>query len=104
VGGKKILTKTPLLQVETARLYKNAGINPLAGCLPTLATIPVFIGLYRALTKAADEGLLTSGFFWIPSLAGPSSLAARQAVSAGHGGGQEALLRVGYQEALLRVG
>lgn len=35
------------LQLETARLYKNAGINPLAGCLPTLATIPVFIGLYR---------------------------------------------------------
>jgi membrane protein insertase Oxa1/YidC/SpoIIIJ len=68
-------------QVETARLYKQAGINPLAGCLPTLATIPVFIGLYRALTRAADEGLLTSGFFWIPSLAGPSSIAARQSVS-----------------------
>lgn len=67
--------------METARLYKQAGINPLAGCLPTLATIPVFIGLYRALTRAADEGLLTSGFFWIPSLAGPSSIAARQSVS-----------------------
>ena len=35
------------LQMETAKLYKDAGINPLAGCLPTLATIPVFIGLYR---------------------------------------------------------
>jgi hypothetical protein len=35
------------LQLETARMYKSAGINPLAGCLPTLATIPVFIGLYR---------------------------------------------------------
>eukprot|EP00775_Hariotina_reticulata_P005232 gene5232-5468_t len=67
------------LQLETARLYKNAGINPLAGCLPTLATIPVFIGLYRALTKAADDGLLTSGFFWIPSLGGPTSMAMRQA-------------------------
>eukprot|EP00879_Flechtneria_rotunda_P020718 GHRR01021804.1.p1 GENE.GHRR01021804.1~~GHRR01021804.1.p1 ORF type:complete len:405 (+),score=126.33 GHRR01021804.1:88-1302(+) len=69
------------LQLETARLYKSAGINPLAGCLPTLATIPVFIGLYRALTKAADEGLLTSGFFWIPSLGGPTSMAMRQAGS-----------------------
>lgn len=37
------------LQLETARLYKAAGINPLAGCLPTLATIPVFIGLYRCV-------------------------------------------------------
>ena len=34
-------------QVETAKLYQSAGVNPLAGCLPTLATIPVFIGLYR---------------------------------------------------------
>jgi hypothetical protein len=34
------------------------------------------------LTKAADEGLLTSGFFWIPSLGGPTSMAMRQAVRA----------------------
>lgn len=51
-----------------------------AGCLPTLATIPVFIALYRALSKAADDGLLTDGFFWIPSLGGPTSLAMRTAV------------------------
>lgn len=49
-------------------------MNPLAGCLPTLATLPVFIGLYRALTNAASDGLLTDGFFWIPSLGGPSSM------------------------------
>lgn len=69
------------LQLETARLYKLAGINPLAGCLPTLATIPVWIGLYRALSNVADEGLLTEGFFWIPSLAGPTTIAARQSGS-----------------------
>ncbi|MCL7029209.1 hypothetical protein MKW94_003105, partial [Papaver nudicaule] len=66
------------IQTETARLYKLAGVNPLAGCLPTLATIPVWIGLYRALSNVADEGLLTEGLFWIPSLAGPTSVAARQ--------------------------
>ncbi|XP_057776843.1 ALBINO3-like protein 1, chloroplastic isoform X2 [Salvia miltiorrhiza] len=66
------------IQLETARLYKLAGINPLAGCLPTLATIPIWIGLYRALSNAADEGLLTEGFFWIPSLSGPTTVAARQ--------------------------
>ncbi|EEF47589.1 conserved hypothetical protein [Ricinus communis] len=66
------------IQLETARLYKLAGINPFAGCLPTLATIPVWIGLYRALSNVADEGLLTEGFFWIPSLAGPTTVAARQ--------------------------
>jgi YidC/Oxa1 family membrane protein insertase len=56
-------------------LYQQAGVNPLAGCLPTLATLPVFIGLYRALTNAASDGLLTEGFFWIPSLGGPSTMA-----------------------------
>jgi YidC/Oxa1 family membrane protein insertase len=35
----------------------------------------VFIGLYRALTNAASDGLLTDGFFWIPSLGGPSTMA-----------------------------
>ncbi|GKV43527.1 hypothetical protein SLEP1_g50808 [Rubroshorea leprosula] len=66
------------IQLETARLYKLAGINPLAGCLPTLATIPVWIGLYRALSNVANEGLLTEGFFWIPSLSGPTTIAAKQ--------------------------
>lgn len=28
------------LQRETAKLYQEAGVNPLAGCLPTLATLP----------------------------------------------------------------
>ncbi|KAL6638695.1 hypothetical protein ACP70R_023806 [Stipagrostis hirtigluma subsp. patula] len=66
------------IQLETARLYKLSGVNPLAGCLPTLVTIPVWIGLYRALSNVANEGLLTEGFFWIPSLAGPTTIAARQ--------------------------
>jgi len=65
------------LQMETARLYKEANFNPLAGCLPTFATLPVFIGLYRALSNAATEGELTAGFYWIPSLGGPTSIAAR---------------------------
>jgi len=69
------------LQMEQARLYKEANFNPLAGCLPVFATLPVFIGLYRALGNAAAEGLLTDGFYWIPSLGGPTSLADRNAGS-----------------------
>jgi hypothetical protein len=68
-------------QIETARLYKVAGVNPLAGCLPTIATIPVFIGLYKALSNAADEGLGKEPFFWIPDLSGPTTLADRAAGS-----------------------
>lgn len=73
----KYSSEPETLQLETAKLYRDAGVNPLAGCLPTLATIPVFIGLYRALTLAAQDGLLTQGFYWIPSLAGPVSIADR---------------------------
>ncbi|KAI7739471.1 hypothetical protein M8C21_001013 [Ambrosia artemisiifolia] len=69
------------IQLETSRLYQKAGVNPLAGCLPTLATIPVWIGLYQALSNVANEGLLTEGFFWIPSLGGPTTIAARQSGS-----------------------
>ncbi|KAE9454664.1 hypothetical protein C3L33_13418, partial [Rhododendron williamsianum] len=70
------------IQLETARLYKLAGFNPLGGCLPILATVPIWIGIYRALANVADEGLLTEGFFWIPSLAGPTAIATRQGGSA----------------------
>jgi len=30
----------------------------LTGCLPTIATIPIFIGLYSSLTNVASQGLL----------------------------------------------
>lgn len=56
--------------------------QPPPGCLPSLATIPIFIGLYRSLTNAANEGLFdTQGFYWIPSLAGPVTMAANKAGS-----------------------
>ena len=35
------------MQQKVAQLYKDADVNPLAGCLPTLVTLPVWIGLYR---------------------------------------------------------
>lgn len=73
----KYVGEPETLQLETARLYREAGVNPLAGCLPTLATIPVFIGLYKALTNAADEGLGQESFFWIPDLSGPATLTQR---------------------------
>ncbi|KAK9915966.1 hypothetical protein WJX75_006672 [Coccomyxa subellipsoidea] len=67
------------IQRETSALYEASGVNPAAGCLPTLATIPIFWGLYRTLSNVATAGLLTEGFYWIPSLSGPTSLAAQRA-------------------------
>ena len=30
-------------------------------------------GLYRTLSNVSQAGLLTEGFYWIPSLSGPAS-------------------------------
>ncbi len=38
-------------QQEVNKLYKEHGVNPLAGCLPLLLQIPVFIALYNVLLK-----------------------------------------------------
>jgi YidC/Oxa1 family membrane protein insertase len=35
------------MQLEVAKIYREANVNPLAGCLPVLVTLPVWIGLYR---------------------------------------------------------
>lgn len=64
--------KEKLAQAQMA-LYKEAGVNPLGGCLPMLVQMPIWFALYRSLIQLSHEGLLDEGFFWIPSLAGPVS-------------------------------
>ena len=54
-----------------AKLYEDANTNPLAGCLVSLAQLPIFLGLYRSVTRLAREGALEEPFLWIPSLEGP---------------------------------
>lgn len=41
-------------QQEISKLYKEHGVNPLAGCLPILLQIPVFIALYNTLLKIVE--------------------------------------------------
>ena len=44
----------------TMALYQQHGANPLAGCLPTLVQLPVFIVLYRVIngmTKMGGDGI-----------------------------------------------
>ncbi len=33
------------------KLYKEAGVNPLSGCLPTLIQFPIWIGLYQSINS-----------------------------------------------------
>jgi YidC/Oxa1 family membrane protein insertase len=37
------------VQEETMKLYKENGVNPAAGCLPTLVQLPILWGLYNVL-------------------------------------------------------
>jgi YidC/Oxa1 family membrane protein insertase len=43
--------KTKLNQEQMA-LYKEMGINPLGGCLPTVIQFPIIIGLYQSIIRA----------------------------------------------------
>jgi YidC/Oxa1 family membrane protein insertase len=42
------------LQVETMALYKQHNVNPIAGCLPILLQMPIWIALYRMLSSAGE--------------------------------------------------
>ncbi len=37
-------------------LYKEHGVNPAGGCLPSLIQIPVFIGLYQSILNMVPRG------------------------------------------------
>jgi YidC/Oxa1 family membrane protein insertase len=67
----KFQTNPEVMQREMQLLYTENEVNPLAGCLPALVQIPVFIGLYRALLKLATDDLLNEPFLWLPNLEGP---------------------------------
>ena len=42
---------------EMQAMYSDAGVNPLAGCLPLLVQIPVFLGLYHVLLNFSPRGV-----------------------------------------------
>ncbi|QCC78828.1 membrane protein insertase YidC [Nocardioides daphniae] len=50
------------LAQETMNLYKEAGTNPFASCLPILIQMPIFLALFRLLDRAShgeSRGVLT---------------------------------------------
>ena len=65
---------------EIMKLYQEATINPMAGCLPLLIQFPILIGLYNVLRQPVKYGVFANeaaraaadtGFLWIPSLSAP---------------------------------
>ncbi|HUV36966.1 MAG TPA: membrane protein insertase YidC [Patescibacteria group bacterium] len=55
------------------QLYKEAGVNPLGGCLPLLLQMPVFIALFNVLRNTIE--IRNAPFFlWMDDLASPDTL------------------------------
>ncbi|HWF17853.1 MAG TPA: membrane protein insertase YidC [Verrucomicrobiae bacterium] len=61
--------KLPAKQWE---FYKKNNINPMAGCLPMLLQVPVFIGFYGMLRTAIE--LRGAPFLWIGDLSKPDTV------------------------------
>lgn len=51
---------------ELMKLYKTEKINPMAGCLPLLLQLPIFIALYTMLQSAVE--LRYASFLWVRDL------------------------------------
>lgn len=60
------------LTIEINKLFKESGVNPLAGCLPLLIQFPFLIALFWAIRDYTYTG--NPGFLWIANLAQGSSL------------------------------
>ncbi len=74
---EKYKNKPEKQQEELMKLYKDAKINPMAGCLPLLIQLPILMGLFALLRDPVAHGVFASkaaylaadhGFLWIDSI------------------------------------
>ena len=72
-------------QQELMKVYQEAKINPLAGCLPLLIQMPILIGLFTVLRDPVTYGVFqdkatlataSEGFLWIKNLTQPDIILA----------------------------
>ena len=52
------------LQEETMKMYQEAGVNPLAGCLPMFVQMPILFSIWRAIT-GHPETFQSAYFLWM---------------------------------------
>jgi YidC/Oxa1 family membrane protein insertase len=72
---KKYKNDKTRLNEETMKFYKENGINPLGGCLPLVAQLPVFWSLFNVLKAIAD---------WLPGQTPKYGLSVATVESARH--------------------
>ncbi|WP_262923083.1 membrane protein insertase YidC [Hymenobacter cellulosilyticus] len=54
------------IQSETMKLYSTFGVSPLAGCVPTLLTIPILLAMFQFFPNAIE--LRQEQFLWAKDL------------------------------------
>lgn len=60
------------LQDELAKIYKEAGVNPLSGCLPILLQMPLLIAMYNVFSASIQ--LRQESFLWADDLSAPDAI------------------------------
>jgi len=68
----KYQSNPEVMNQKISEVYQTNEVNPLAGCIPSIVQIPVFIGLYRAVLNLAKENALDEPFLFLPNLEGPT--------------------------------
>jgi YidC/Oxa1 family membrane protein insertase len=58
--------------MEQMKLFREAGVNPLGGCIPALLQIPIFFALYSFFNS--NIGLRGESFLWSHDLSSYDSL------------------------------
>ena len=59
-------------QQKTMELYKQAGANPMGGCLPMLLQMPFLIAMFWFFPSSID--LRGQSFLWAPDLSAPDAI------------------------------
>jgi len=54
------------MSMEQMKLFREAGVNPLGGCIPALLQIPIFFALYSFFSSSVD--LRGADFLWAKDL------------------------------------
>ena len=57
------------MQQETMKLYKEHGVNPMAGCLPLMIPMPMLFALFFVFQNTIE--LRGESFMWLPDLSAP---------------------------------
>jgi YidC/Oxa1 family membrane protein insertase len=60
------------MQKEMMMIYKEYKVNPMSGCLPMVAQLPIFIALFNTLRNAIE--LKGAKFLWVKDLSLPDTI------------------------------